>query len=142
MNNWRNIQKIYCKDQTNFFIECDLEYPEELHDLHSDYQIGSRKIRDDWLSECCIRLKQKSILNEDKTTKSVTTSLDKKKYVLRARNLQLYTSLGMKLIKIHRLLNSKGNHGYQNKVILTHKREPKQRMHLRRISLNYVFGKQ
>ena len=25
------------KEEIGYFIECDLEYPEELHDLHNDY---------------------------------------------------------------------------------------------------------
>ena len=28
----------------NFFIECNIEYPEELHDLHNDYPLAPKKI--------------------------------------------------------------------------------------------------
>ena len=34
------------------FIECDLEYPKELHYLHNDYPLAPEKliVQDDWLS--------------------------------------------------------------------------------------------
>ena len=28
------------KGQTNFIIECDLEYPKELHDEHTEYPLA------------------------------------------------------------------------------------------------------
>ena len=32
------------KEGIGYFIECDLEYPKELHDLHNDYPLASEKL--------------------------------------------------------------------------------------------------
>ena len=30
----------YENEDTGYFIECDLQYPEKIHDLHNDYPIA------------------------------------------------------------------------------------------------------
>ena len=56
----------------------------------------------EWLSDYQTELlDNKSMLN---VTKLVPNLMDKKKYVVHYKNLQLYLSLGMKLRKIHRVL--------------------------------------
>ena len=32
------------KEGIGYFIECDLEYPKELHDLHNDYLLAPEKL--------------------------------------------------------------------------------------------------
>ena len=94
------------KEGIGYFIECDLEYPKELHDLHNDYPLAPEKliVQDDWLSPFCKNLKEKINLASDKTIKLMPTLFNKEKYVLHAKDLSLYTDLGVKLIKIHRVL--------------------------------------
>ena len=43
------------KEGIGYFVECDLEYPKELHDLHNGYPLAPEKliIQDDWLSPFC-----------------------------------------------------------------------------------------
>ena len=43
------------KERIGYFIECDLEYPKELHYLHNDYPLAPEKliVQDDWLSPFC-----------------------------------------------------------------------------------------
>ena len=85
-------------------LEVDLEYPAELHDPHNDYPLAPKrlKVKKEWLSRYQANLlEDDNILN---TEKLVPNLMDKTKYVLHYRNLQLYLSLGMKLKKIHRIL--------------------------------------
>ena len=85
------------KEGIGYFIECDLEYPKELQYLHNDYPLAPEKliVQDDWLSPFCKNLKP---------IKLIPTLFNKEKYVLHAKDLNLYTDLGVKLIKIHRVL--------------------------------------
>ena len=80
-------------------LEVDLEYPTELHELHNDYPLAPErlKVKKEWLSGYQTNLLEyDNILN---TEKLVPTLMEKTKYVLHYRNLQLYLSLGMKLKK-------------------------------------------
>ena len=87
-------------------LEVDLEYPEELHDLHNDYPLAPEKIliTDDMLSKYCKDLKAKENISSGRVHKLVPNLRNKEKYVLHYRNFQLNLSLGMKLNKIHRVL--------------------------------------
>ena len=86
--------------------EVDLEYPEELHDLHNDYPCAPEKIKvtDDMLSDYCREIKDKFKISSGNVNKLIPTLRDKKNYVLHEENLKLYLSLGLKLKKIHRVL--------------------------------------
>ena len=87
-------------------LEVDLEYPEELHDLHNDYPLGPEKIKvvDNMLSKYCKNISDKLNISIGLVQKLIPTLSNKKNYVLHYRNLQLYLSLGLKLDKIHRVL--------------------------------------
>ena len=85
-------------------LEVDLEYPSRLHKLHNDYPLAPEKltVKKEWLSDYQTELlENKSMLNVSKLVPNV---MDKKKYVVHYKNLQLYLSLGMRLKKIHRVL--------------------------------------
>ena len=86
--------------------EVDLEYPEELHDLHNDYPCAAEKIKvtDEMLSDYCREIKNKFKISSGNVHKLIPTLKDKKNYVLHEENLKLYLSLGLKLKKIHRVL--------------------------------------
>ena len=32
------------KKKYNFFVECDIKYPKDLHDLHNDYPLAPEKL--------------------------------------------------------------------------------------------------
>ena len=38
------MKKMFIKYKYNFFVECDIRYPEELHDLLSDYPLAPEKM--------------------------------------------------------------------------------------------------
>ena len=90
-------------------LEVDLEYPEELHDLHNDYPLGPEKIKvtNKMLSKYCKNISDKYKISTGLVHKLIPTLSNKKNYVLHYRNLQLYLSLGLKIDKIHRVLEFK-----------------------------------
>jgi hypothetical protein len=86
-----------------------LDYPAELHNLHSDYPLApeSMKISDDMLSDYSKKLKQKLNIGNSNVPKLVPNLYDKKKYVVHYRNLKFYLEQGLKLTKIHRVIQFK-----------------------------------
>ena len=96
------------KEDSNkgLILEVDLEYPKELHDLHNDYPLAAEKVKvnKDMLSNYCQEIANKFKVSTGLVHKLIPTLSNKEKYVLHYRNLQLYTDLGLKLSKVHRVL--------------------------------------
>ena len=104
---WVNADSVIPKKKgIGHIYEVDLEYPEELHDLHNDYPCAAEKIKvsDDMRSDYCREMKDKFNISSGNVNKLIPTLGDKKNYVLHEENLKLYLSLGLKLKKIHRVL--------------------------------------
>ena len=94
------------KSDIGYILEVDLEYPEELHKLHNDYPLAPEKlaVSNDMLSKYYKKFADKYERKVGNVKKFIPNLSNKTKYVLHYRNLQLYLSLGMKLIKIHTVL--------------------------------------
>ena len=87
-------------------LEVDLEYPQELHDMHNDYPVCPEKVKvsNDMLSGYCKKIAEKYKISIGLVSKLIPMLRDKKEYMLHYRNLQLYLDLGLKIKKIHRVL--------------------------------------
>ena len=86
--------------------EVDLEYPQELHDIHNDYPVAPEKVKvsNNMLSAYCKEIAEKYNISIGLVSKLIPTLRDKKEYILHYRNLQLYLDLGLKIKKVHRVL--------------------------------------
>ena len=85
MENLFNNQVVQEWEKTPCILEVDLEYPENLHDLHNDYPF------------CPERVKCKNGVE-----KLIPNLRNKTKYIIHYRNLIQCLKAGMKLKKIHR----------------------------------------
>ena len=92
-----------------YILECDLEYCKELHDLHNDYPLCPEKIEvsSDMLSRYCSDIANKHGIKVGGVKKLIPTLSNKVRYVVHYRNLQYYLSLGIKFIKVNRILKFK-----------------------------------
>ena len=80
-----NNQVVQIWEKNPCILEVDLEYPENLHDLHNDYPFCPERV------ECKNRVK-----------KLIPNLRDKTKYIIHYKNLIQCLKAGMKLKKIHR----------------------------------------
>ena len=87
-------------------LEVDLEYSTELHEFHNDYPLAAEKMKvtKEMLSPYCKNIQEQFGISIGQVAKLIPTLSSKKNYVLHYRNLQLYLSLGLKLKKVHRVL--------------------------------------
>ena len=69
-----------------YILEVDLKYPRKLHDLHSDLPFLPERMK------------------TDKCKKLVCNLRDKKKYVVHMRSLKQALNHGLKLKKVHRII--------------------------------------
>ena len=101
-----DVNSITEKSPIGYFLKVDLEYPDELHELHNDYPLAPEKlaVSSDMLSKYCKEIADKHEIKVGDVKTLITNLGNKTKYMLHYRNLQLYLSLGMKLAKIHRVL--------------------------------------
>ena len=63
------------------FLEVDLEYPKDLHNLHNDYSLAPERIKIENVEQLIPNLNNKT------------------NYVVHYENLKLYESLGLKITK-------------------------------------------
>ena len=83
------LDKVLLNEDLGYILEVDLEYPSELHDLHNDYPLAPETVKINRVNKLTPNLRNKT------------------KYILHHRNLGLYLNLGLKLTKIHRIIEFK-----------------------------------
>ena len=101
-----NLGKYKADSKKGLILEVDLEYPQELHDMHNDFPVCPEKVKvsNDMLSGYCKKIAEKYKISIGLVSKLIPTLKDKKEHVLYYRNLQLYLDLGLKIKKVHRVL--------------------------------------
>ena len=91
-----------------FILEVDLDYPTSLHAEHNDYPLASEQMA--VTKEMMSPYQQKLVEDLELGTASfnckklVPNLMRKTRYVVHYRNLQLYLSLGLRLSKVHKVL--------------------------------------
>lgn len=92
-----------------YYVECDLKYPAEIHDLTKDLPLAPehRLVTEEMLSPHARRLSEKFGIKTDRTPKLLSTQYDKEKYICHVENLQYYIEKGMILQEVHRVLQFK-----------------------------------
>ena len=105
----QKLMNIKNNSSTGYVPEVDLEYPQELYDIHNDYPLAPEKINipKEWLSDYCLKIANVHNITTGTVKKLVPNLMNKNNYVIHCRNLQQCLELGMKLKKIHRILKFK-----------------------------------
>ncbi|CAG2207648.1 unnamed protein product [Mytilus edulis] len=85
---WVEPEEIEYPDDHEYgaMVECDLEYPEKLHDAHNDYPLAPENVK------------------INKVRKLVPHLGKREKYTLHYGNLKMYLTMGMKLTKTRRII--------------------------------------
>ena len=97
-----DVMSISEKSPIGYFLEVDLEYPDELHELHNDYPLAPENlaVSSDMLSNYCKKIADKYEIKVGDVKQLIPNLGNKTNYIVHYRNLQLYLTLGMKLTKI------------------------------------------
>ena len=102
------VQKQEDEQEDGYIFEVDLEYPEELHDLHDNFPFAPvhLNIQKDMLSSY-----QKELADDLGVKvggeKLCLTLDDKKQYITHYRNLKMYLEKGLKIQKVRKILKFK-----------------------------------
>lgn len=87
-------------------VECELKYPQDLHDDHNDYPLEPENVE------------------IDKVRKLVPHLGKRTKYILHYRNLKMSMEKGIKLAKVHRIIELRQSHGLSRTLTNTPSLEP------------------
>ena len=110
-----------------YVLEVYLNYCEELHDKHNDLPLAPEKVevKYDMLSKYCRKVADCYGIKVGGVKKLVANLLDKVEYIAHYENLKYYLSLGMGLIKIHRILKFKQSYWLKPYVDINTKKDKK-----------------
>ena len=93
-------------NKKGYIFEVDLDYPQELHELYNDYPLAAEKMKvtPDMPSPYGKNIQEQLGITIEQVAELIPSLSSNNNYVLHYRNLQLYLSLGLKLKKVHRVL--------------------------------------
>lgn len=95
--------------ETGYFVDVTLEYDEEFHVAHNSMPLAAQRLHvtGDMLSSyarSALEKTQKKKVSSYKADKLSATFMTRERYVCHGLNLKLYLELGMRLIKVHRVM--------------------------------------
>ena len=119
-------------------LDVDLEYQQELHDLHNDHPLAPEKLKvtKEILSPHCESIREKFNISIGQVHKLIPTLSEKEKYVLHYGNLQLYTDLGLKVKKVHRVLEFNQSPWLRQYIDFNNQKRTKAKTHSKKTSSN------
>ena len=124
---WMKVDELETWELYSCILEVDLEYPKNLHDLHSDYPLAPEQI----------------VVN--KVSKLIPNLGNKKKYILHHENLKQDLRLGLKLTHIHRGIKFKESSWLEKYITLNTKLRTEAKNEFEKdffkLMNNSVFGK-
>ena len=105
-----NVDKIMSmtdEQATGYIFDCDLEYPIDVHDDHSDYPLAPEpmSVKGNMISEHSNKILNLINAKQQETEKLIPNLYNKTNYVVHYRNLKFYLSNGMKLTKINKVIS-------------------------------------
>ena len=111
-NNNETINEILNKSDNSlhgYFLEVDLDYPENLHEEHGDYPMAPEKIKikTEWLSPYSSENANKFDIKTGNINNLVPNLMPKNNYVIHQRNLKYYLLHGLILKKGHKIVELK-----------------------------------
>ena len=91
-----------------YFLEVDVDYPENLHSFHKGYPTAPEKMKKDKvLSPYCLEIKKEHDIKTGDINKLTPNLMSKKNYVVHYRNLKYYIIQGLISKKVHKILEFK-----------------------------------
>ena len=133
-----DVMSISEKSSIGYIYELDLEYPDELHDLHNDYPLALEKLAVSYemLSDYCKEIADEYGIKVGDVKKLIPNFGSKTKYVLHYKDLHFCLSLGIKLTKIHRVLKFKQSDWMKKCIDFNTEKRKMQLIVLKKIPLN------
>ena len=124
---WMKVDELEAWELYPCILEVEIEYPENLHELHNDYPLAPEQIM------------------VNKVSKLIPNLGNKKKYVLHYENLRQYLKLGLKLTHIHRGIKFKESPWLEKYISLNNKLRTEAKNEFEKdffkLMNNSVFGK-
>ena len=108
-------------EETGYIFEVDLDYPQELHEQHSDFPLAPERMTitvQQWSPYTRKLAESLNIPLKNRGERLVATLYNKRNYVVHYRCLKLYLRLGLKLVRIHRAVSFKQSFWLQKYIAL------------------------